>query len=358
MSDIYDYLRWRGDLTFNQIPFNEVDALILAQLTYLDYKPFVSPDYSRWTPLQQISVSDYTNYMPSDTRLYTFLKEAGKTKRFGSLPCAAVSDILDPDQITQFMAITFILPDGTCVIAYRGTDTTFTGWKENCYMALTSSISSQQKALEYLEKSAGALCHFNRRKIILTGHSKGGNQAVYATAFATPRTRSKVTAIYNFDGPGFDSTLFSSGIFTHIVPLIHTYVPEESVVGMIMDHEEPYKTVKSSAKGAAQHDLFTWQLNAHTLDYANGLSDFSLGIHKAVNEWLQDIPVLDRQEFVDTLFGVLEGAGLHTLDDLSVSTTAGILRILQKITQIDSEHKRLLHNVFNALFASYRKNKL
>ena len=37
MANLLDYLDWRGDLPLSRDPFNEVDNLILAELSFVDF---------------------------------------------------------------------------------------------------------------------------------------------------------------------------------------------------------------------------------------------------------------------------------------------------------------------------------
>lgn len=357
MADIFDYLRWRGDLSFTQIPFNEVDALILAQSTYINYLPYVAKDYSRWITFADIAKADFSSNMPVDTRLLALLKAMGQTRRFGSIQVAGLTDIFDPTEIVQFMAFTLKLPGNQYIVAYRGTDTSITGWRENCTMVLSSSITAQIHAAEYLNNAVRKLCPFKTRKLTLIGHSKGGNEAIYAATFASRHAQKKVSVIYSFDSPGFDQTLYSSGVFSHTAPICRTYVPNESVVGMIMNHEEKLQPVTSLVTGPMQHDPFYWNVCAESFEYAPEISAESKALHTAINEWLSNIPLADRKSFVDTLFGILDSAGIHNFEDLQVSASSKVFRILRSMISVDAEHKHLLHTVFNQLFSSYRKSR-
>ena len=41
MSTILDYIAWRGDLTLDIVPFNEIDALIFCEFAYLKLRGIV-----------------------------------------------------------------------------------------------------------------------------------------------------------------------------------------------------------------------------------------------------------------------------------------------------------------------------
>ena len=63
MASILDYLDWRGDITFAERPFNEVDNLLLAELSYLDFGGIVPADFAAAVPLSD-AVAAFTKRTP------------------------------------------------------------------------------------------------------------------------------------------------------------------------------------------------------------------------------------------------------------------------------------------------------
>ena len=41
MPNILDYVDWRGDITFDKSPFNDIDNLIFTQLSYINFDGIV-----------------------------------------------------------------------------------------------------------------------------------------------------------------------------------------------------------------------------------------------------------------------------------------------------------------------------
>ena len=53
MADLFDYLRWRGDLPLTQAPLNPVDNLILSNLSYIHFDGLLSSDLHHPKTLKQ-----------------------------------------------------------------------------------------------------------------------------------------------------------------------------------------------------------------------------------------------------------------------------------------------------------------
>ena len=46
-SNIFDYIKWRGDLSFEDSPFCEVDSVIFSLISYLNLNGIVSADFEK-----------------------------------------------------------------------------------------------------------------------------------------------------------------------------------------------------------------------------------------------------------------------------------------------------------------------
>ncbi|MCQ2981980.1 MAG: DUF2974 domain-containing protein [Treponemataceae bacterium] len=357
MSDVFDYLQWRGDIPFDRDPANEIDHAIFTQLSYLDFHSYVPEGFSSSITLRELAAKDFTDRKPMYPKLQPLLDACAATQRYQDVRVTGYNDILDPAATIQFTAMTFLIGKDTAVIAYRGTDTTLTGWKEDCYLALTGPTSAQVKSVEYLNTAVKELCgRFRGRKIYVVGHSKGGNEAVYAPAFAEPAVQKKVTAIYNYDGPGFDAHQYSPTIFKPILTRIHTYVPEQSIVGMLLKHEEPYQVVASSSWGINQHDVFNWQvLGSHFV--SEELSDMSQTLQKAVVDWLLDLSFEDRKTFIDTFFDIIKDAGITRFQDLQDRTLPSMMLMMPQVHRLDHDRRELMRTVLRSLFHSVIENR-
>ena len=326
MPNIMDYLAWRGDVALDYSPFGDVDSLILSALSYLNY------------PDEPALIRDLGVHVPAvDKNQFAFVHEcrallsaAAMTERFAGVRMHHPVAVTDQDRDMQFAAVTFDLPDGTHYVAFRGTDSTIVGWREDFNMAFESPIPAQTAAVKYLNEAAA----LTSGPLIIGGHSKGGNLAIYAAAHADPMLQSRIRRIYSFDGPGLDDATVASEGYANIARRIRSFVPQQSVVGLLLAYHPEYTVVKSDALGLLQHDAFTWQLLGTRFIEAPEVDAGSRLVNQTVHAWLSRVTPEQRRRFVDTLFGLLEASGATTVKELMVDVpdrAAGILKALQKV---------------------------
>ena len=260
MANLFDYLDWRGDLPFSAAPLNPVDGILLARLSYLPFELFSRPLGREAAPLWEVAAelsarADFSSRVlrRSDARLLTAM---GQSVRFREMTVFHYEQQFDPETQTQFSAVSIGLGDGRTYLSFRGTDNTLVGWKEDFNMAFTCPVPAQRSALAYLEAVAGEVSG----PLLLGGHSKGGNLAVYAAAFCPPALEERILAAYNFDGPGFDESVLQTEGYRRVCHKVSTFVPQSSIVGMLLGHEEKYTIVHSGQTGIMQHDLCSWNV--------------------------------------------------------------------------------------------------
>ncbi len=356
MNNILDYIAWRGDVPFELSPFNEVDSLILSQLSYLDFANLVDENFSDQVLLSKVAYS-FTNASDLDQRTedlalvnkstVQLLIAAGNSRRFGNIKVCAYVKSTDHAKEEQFAAITFLLDKKLNYLAFRGTDGSLVGWKEDCNMAFMSPVPAQQSSVEYMT----AACAVLKGDIILGGHSKGGNLAVYASAFCLPKDQKRIKAIYNYDGPGFERTIVEKEEFQTILPLICTYMPQSSVVGILFEHYETCVVVESSKNvGVFQHDPFTWFVYGTAFVTVGGLTTDSIFIDLTVKHWLEQLDKDRREQFIDTLFEVLNATHAETLTDLSDSWVKNARLIIKALAHIEPETREAVLQTFHLLF--------
>ena len=304
MTGIMDYLEWRGDISFDVAPLNEADCLVLARLSYIPFEDVVAFETSIRLDdaVRALLLRPDVHERLMRTEDYGFLSslvEEGSV-RFREIRLSRYVNHLDPDSDKQFAALTADIGDDVRCVLYRGTDNTIVGWKEDMNMAYMTRIPSQLEAAAYLDAA-----YVPDKKFILLGHSKGGNLAIYAAAFANPVVQDAVTHIYSFDGPGFHEEVLRSDGYRRITPRVRSFVPQTSVIGMLLDHEEEYTIVHSEQKGLMQHDIYSWQTQRDgfvCLDKVTGASRF---VDRTLHDWLSQLEPTQRAAFVDALFQVL-----------------------------------------------------
>lgn len=323
MGTVYDYLTWRGDLTFRAAPFCEVDSLILSMFSYLDMQDIVPApdeegDITVWTASKaflernpDIKKAKMGILIPKD--IIKMMRAMRSTKRFGTLKMSGFVNIIDPETELQFSAVTFLLNDGTAVVTYRGTDDTLVGWKEDMNMCFLPVVPAQLKAVEYLNTVAEK----HNGKLILTGHSKGGNLAVYAAVHADAAIRERITAVYSNDGPGFGKNILDDPDYVEMRPRINNLVPQSSVVGMLLEHDENYTVVKSRQKaGLLQHNGLSWEILGNSFVHLKDVTPDSRKLDRTVNQWIRDMTPEQREEFAEAVYQLFSVDGAQTLTDL------------------------------------------
>lgn len=305
MSDIRDYIRWRGDLSFQQDPINPVDALVFSALSYVHLETVLKegepPRLLRDAAREFLQNEDLTGLIRSKNDPDLLALALG-SNRFGSCLLAHCQSLLDPQQDTQFFAVTFLLDDGSAMITFRGTDSSVVGWKEDFNMSFQQTVPAQELALDYVRKVSFAV----EGPLRICGHSKGGNMAVFSAARSSPMLQARILGIYNNDGPGFSDYLMGDPGYKAIVPLIHTFVPQSSVIGMLMDHEEPYTIIKSRQIGLMQHDVYNWEIQGPSFVTMEEITADSRFLNATIRKWYASMDNNQRNQVVDAVFGLFE----------------------------------------------------
>lgn len=355
MADLFDYLHWRGDLSFSQTPPNSVDALIFSALSYLSFGGKVEEQPQ--IPVSLVDASDEFFKLPDhETRCrakadLSLLMAAAETKRFGNTMILQYRDILIPEEDTQFAAVTFLLDDNSAFVAFRGTDYSLVGWKEDFNMSFQETIPAQRLALQYVEELAGK--YF--MPLHIGGHSKGGNLAVFAAVKAAPMIRSRIVSVFNHDGPGFTEYLMKDPAYKEMVPRIHTIIPQSSVIGMLLEHEEPYTVIKSKQIGLLQHDPYSWVLDGPQFVPMEEITADSHFLNMTIKNWLSGMTIEERNEIVDTVFDLLAVGDVDNV--LEIIHPKNIRNYLRTLT-MDGKIRRILSEEFVNLMEAARKTQL
>lgn len=339
MANLFDYLDWRGDLTLEQAPFNEVDNLILAELSFVDFSGIVPAletggDIRLAEAAEQFFARVQTDksldmgVLVPDT-IPLLLRKVADSRRFRDMRLSCYADVLDTEQAVQFAALTIATGDGLYYLAFRGTDDTLAGWKEDFHMACLEEVPAQRIAVEYT-KAVARQCP--RRRLRLGGHSKGGNLAVYSAVFVPTAVQRRIQTVWSNDGPGFHRSLLESAEYVRVAERIVSIVPKSSVVGMLLEHDEDYIVVDSSEHGLLQHDGFSWGVLGDRFIRLHDVSRQSRMNDRVLKSWVRDMPLEQREKFVEGLFGVLSASGAVTLTDLkeeSLKAAGAMIRAMK-----------------------------
>lgn len=360
MANIFDYLDWRGDLTLSERAFNEVDNLILAEICYLDLSGFAPAGFeTQQVTLREAWDAYFAAHPTTDMgvlvpdQIPVLVQKAAQTARFGSLRLLGYVNRIDEETQTQFSAMTMLLPDGSAYVAFRGTDDTIVGWKEDFNMAFTPEIPAQRYAADYLQQAAAALAF---RPLLVGGHSKGGNLAVYAAVFCGEAIQKQIRAVYNNDGPGFYASLLELPEHRRIAGKITTLLPESSVVGMLLEHEEAYQVVRSTQIGLMQHDGFSWQVLGTQFVHLSGLTEGGRIVDSALRDFVRGLDQEQRIRFVDALFEVLTCTNAETLTDLKDGGFRTAYSMLKTVRSLDPDTRQALSGTLGLLVRSGAKS--
>ena len=351
MANLFDYLKWRGDIDFCASSLNEIDALILSEISYLDFADLV--------PEEGIALEDLAKSFFSDARrvlkplglilpeeIPVIFKHAAMTRRFSKIKVIAFQSDTDATLEKQFSATAFSITDRSAFISYRGTDDSIIGWKENFRMSYLDTIPAQLDAGRFLEKVASENPSVPIR---IAGHSKGGNLATFASLSASLPIRERITAIYCFDGPGLLGTMADNENYKALGDRIHTFVPENSIVGLLLSHDENLITVRSNKRGIYQHDAFNWKVNVNKFETLAKNSKSNMRTAKVIRKWLEANDMATRREFCETFFDILQSTGAKTLTDLSLDRLTKAKDVLSAINKLDKEKKKKMTEVLSIL---------
>ena len=335
MANILDYIAWRGDLSFQQSPFNEVDNLILSELSYLRMDTLVSKEFGEgialdelWSLYQEKRTSE--SYHGNDPT--PAFAAAARADRFRTIcVCAYVSE-LDPERQIQFAAVSFCLGDGTVYVAYRGTDNSIVGWREDFNLSYQRGTPGQLAAAKYLDyvakQSFGALR--------VGGHSKGGNFAMYAAAFCDEEVRrQRVMEVWSNDGPGFNSGLIETPEYRDVLGRTRLIIPESSLVGILLTQQEDRQVIRSSAAGVNQHNPYSWEVMGNRFVTAEKQSAASLFMDETMDRWIASLDDAERETFVSAIFDSMEASGAKTLSELNENWFPSYSAILKAVTNMD-----------------------
>ncbi len=317
MANLFDYLEWRGEIPLSQVPLNGVDNLILSALVYVHFQDLVPTGHDSPVTIGDACAA-FTALSPEEQRARVrtpndmrLAEEIQNAPRFARLRLVFHRDTFDIPAQIQFAAVAILLEDDLAYLAYRGTDNTLVGWKEDFNMSFQEVIPGQRAAAEYL---AGFCQHFQGR-MILGGHSKGGNLAVYAAATAPKEIRNRIDAIYNNDGPGFFRSFLDSDGYQDIRHRIQMVTPQSSIVGLFLEHDEPYTPIESTTMGIFQHDPYSWCVMRGDFIRLDDVTAGSRILDKSVKRWLAALTPEERAEYVDAIYDILSVGELRKVDE-------------------------------------------
>lgn len=319
MANAIDYLDWRGDVPMGVSPFNEVDGLIAAKLTSLDFTGIVPEEGG--VALRDAVEAYFERHGDRDVRLgvllppgtVTMAKKMLASRRFEGVTLHDYVNHVDDAGAEQFCALTVGMPDGSHFVAFRGTDDTITAWREDFNISAHDAVPAQVDAASYLERAGWRFDGLLRAG----GHSKGGNLAVYAAVNASAELQERIADVFNYDGPGFRESMRGRPGYERIRGKIRVLLPQHSMVGVLLVNDSPFDIVESCETGTAAHNGFTWQVLGTKFVRCDKFSLRTRVYREAMRSWAEKLDLQQRQELINAVFDALESTGARTLTDLS-----------------------------------------
>jgi len=346
MVNLFNYLKKYGDVSFGEKEFTDIDAVIFSQLTYLDFLGLVPRKGSvlLLTAVQQFLINnDRKNYIKRGFAydgVWKLCEVIVKLKRYQNMKVQNyVYQISDNE---QFSAICLRDEVGNLFVCYEGTDENIVGWEEDAALCYKFPVPSQIDAIKYLRK----VVKLKDKRIILLGHSKGGHLALVAGMYAPFYMQNRIKKIYNFDGPGFRKKQIYSERYKKIESKINFYIPNYSVIGLLLRHGDNYKAISSTRIDLYAHSVFTWLVKDDNF-YFTELSYVSKKLDKSITEWLDLHNDTEREKLSKSIFKVIYDAGLDNF--IEIVKIKNILAILIQSKEMDESTKKMLKNfiVFN-----------
>ena len=358
MPHISDYLTEKGNLSFAEEPFNEVDNYVIAKVGTPDYRQ-VLPEGER-VPLGEALNTYFSlhgeegSYLGAlaSPEINAALRRLPELRRYRDLLLSGYVRRILPVYTEQFSALTVTLPLGWSYVSFRGTDDTLLGWKENFLMSV-GRVEAQTDAAAYLTAAAERL----PGALIVGGHSKGGNLAAFAAAMAPPEIQDRILGVYNNDGPGFLPEFYREPGYLRIRPKLHTLLPQNTLVGTLLTREKWAVIVKSSRSGAAAHDGFTWEVQGTRFVRCPTLSPGSRAFEETMDRVLETMDQDQRREFTEELFDALAATGAETVTEVSEKKLLEALEIVGSFRK-GTGTKRFVLEVLRELVKAYTRQLL
>lgn len=357
MPVLFDYLE--SELaTFDRKPFCPLDSAVLTQACLLDGAGVVpmapgEPDRAlakfsalfagrvpgaRFVDLMRAErfANMFVGLVPDDLKRCLFL--LASSPRFRDLELRCYRSVFDDASHTQFCATAFVWRNEFAYVGFRGTDASFTGWREDLDMAFKPRIRSQELACAYLEEIAGIL----PPRLHVGGHSKGGNLALFAALSSSDRVCARIERVWCHDAPGFLPGTFTEEDYARLEGRIHRTVPQDSVIGMLLDCPVEPRVVESRASGILQHDVFSWEVGADDFRYRDGLGDMSVVLHDVTAEWLASVDDGRLERIAEAVCAAVVASGAHDAREIWEGREQSLRRIVEVSRKLDAASRDLL----------------
>ena len=359
MGNIMDYISWRGDLTFAQSPFNEVDNLILACFSYVNLDRIPAVTRQKGIELKKL-VKEFKKLHTikeleadkSFIRLAPFMMfEMAESVRFGNCVIRNYVNEIVTEAEQQFSAVEIVLDDGTSYISFRGTDDTIIGWKEDFNLS-TGVVPAQERAVEYMQRISDKASGMLR----VGGHSKGGNLAIYGSVMCKS-VHDKILEIYSNDGPGFSKEFQESPETAEMMPKIIRIIPEYSIIGTLLEHEKQPIIVASTSRGLLQHDGFSWEVQGPGLVRRDSLNKMALRFIEILHKWIDGMDMEQKRLLIEDLFATLQASGYENLSEVQSGGLKSLAAMVKRLDKFAPESRGMMQELLTAICGGWLEQR-
>lgn len=340
--NIVDYVRTEF-ATFDEKPFTDVDSLVLSVLSYFHLPAAYSAAHG-WEGMRVADLFQANHFNEMYGTLWDpessgrLLAALAASPRFRNVVAKGYVVRNDPEQEKQFSALSLQLTPDLAYIAFRGTDNTILGWKEDFNLAFRYPIPSQQEAARYVGEAAPNLAG----RLMLGGHSKGGNLAVFAAFNCAETAYGRICGVFSHDGPGFPDQVFADGSIGKVDGLLSKTLPQSSIVGMLLEHQEDYRVVKSSTFSAFQHDPYSWIVEDGSFVALDSLTPAAKYLDLTLNEWVQSLSPQEREQVIDAVYALIESSGQTTMAGMRDNWQKALPEIITGAMHLDDRTRSLI----------------
>lgn len=359
MAHLIDYLEKVENLTFDQEPLNILDKVCINEIGYLTYEKWLTAsDLKKSINLHDFAEGKELNpdYSFMVTKERVELAEAiVRSRRFASLSLSNYRSVLDKEVEKQFAAMIFSLSElDYHQLVFRGTDDSVIGWKEDFQLTYSREIPAHRSAMTFLEDHLPNLSG----RITVSGHSKGGNLALYSAVQSSTALREKIAELLLLDSPGLMKSLLEKPSYQELKAKMIVIRPQDSVVGVMLYWDRPAQLVAAEGIGFAQHNALTWEVDLTTNDfvYEDQPTELSQRLEETFQEWIETLPNQELKQVCDLVFDTILDSGIESLDDIGIQALPQIGQMLQGFGNLSDKQKNVLQDGFNQLLWIFWKS--
>lgn len=359
MAHLIDYIEKVENLTFDQEPLNILDKVCINEIGYLTYEKWLTAsDLKKPINLHDFAEGKELNpdYSFMVTKERVELAEAMvRSRRFASLSLSNYRSVLDKEVEKQFAAMIFSLPElGYHQLVFRGTDDSVIGWKEDFQLTYSREIPAHRSAMTFLEDHLPNLSG----RIAVSGHSKGGNLALYSAVQSSTSLREKIAELLLLDSPGLMKSLLEKPSYQELKARMIVIRPQDSVVGVMLYWDRPAQLVAAEGIGFAQHNALTWEVDlvANDFAYEDQPTELSQRLEETFQEWIETLPNQELKQVCDLVFDTILDSGIESLDDIGIQALPQIGQMLQEFGNLSDKQKKVLQDGFNQLLWIFWKS--